>query len=694
MSGNSLFARITKVDAKKRLVYGVACAEEIDKADEIFDYATSKPHFEKWSADVKKDSGGKSLGNVRAMHGPVAAGKLTAIDFDDAAKNITVCSHVVDDGEWNKVLEGVYTGFSIGGKYEKRWKDKDDATKTRYTAVPSEISLVDRPAVPSALFSDVVKTGFTIMKADGSTEQHAFKVADSPEGEDGGAGSGSSSSSLPDADDKPSGDNQQDVTKSEDGEDVIDVPVTGTDEEVLEMGKLMADRNIPVAAVIALIKEHTAEPEKPIVLDPKAVALKAVALAKEAGLNLAPDADNSLLAPYVEKATEFLMSEAKAKKAEEDGKKEEEQVVKVGGMKFADAKNRSWPLDSEAHCKAAARAWGNPKNRARYSDDEQKEVGGAIMAACKEHGMDDNATKALVDEFDYLVTQTAIDLAVAETGVAKSDFKLTERKQLVPHMVKAEALASHAMLRKNLGTCASFLYTLSSLNRLHEEVSVEAAREGEDMGTADRIRQAIYDLSIIVLDLVEEAITEEYTDTEVRVPPQYAYMAESTKGLIKSLEAMGCKKREDAPRIDQEAVQKAFVAISGELTKETITSLQDFLKSLGAKEPESDVDKSDEGGTLNKAELADMVNKAVLAAREQDAKKIAALQEQVTKMGEQVAPSRVNLRFISIAKGEQINGESSTDEPAVKPVLKADGTVDASKTLIKAIHAAGPKVPG
>jgi hypothetical protein len=51
----------------------------------------------------------------------------------------------------------VYTGFSQGGRYVKRWADPDTGL-TRYTAEPHEISLVDLPCVPDATF-DVVKGG-------------------------------------------------------------------------------------------------------------------------------------------------------------------------------------------------------------------------------------------------------------------------------------------------------------------------------------------------------------------------------------------------------------------------------------------------------------------------------------------------------------------------------------------------------
>src|SRR5690242_12464823 len=54
----NVFVPITKVDAVKGIVYGVLAAEEPDRAEEIFDYAGSKPYFEKWSGDISKATNG------------------------------------------------------------------------------------------------------------------------------------------------------------------------------------------------------------------------------------------------------------------------------------------------------------------------------------------------------------------------------------------------------------------------------------------------------------------------------------------------------------------------------------------------------------------------------------------------------------------------------------------------------------
>jgi hypothetical protein len=158
-----LFAALTKLDEAKREVWGLATAEVIDKDGEIFDYASSKPLFEDWSREIATATAGKSLGNVREMHQASAVGKLVEIVFDDATKTIGVGAKIVDDAAWQKCEEGVYTGFSIGGRYVNVWPDGECI---RFTAQPCEISVVDNPAVPNA--------HFTALKADGTVELRKF----------------------------------------------------------------------------------------------------------------------------------------------------------------------------------------------------------------------------------------------------------------------------------------------------------------------------------------------------------------------------------------------------------------------------------------------------------------------------------------------------------------------------------------
>jgi hypothetical protein len=167
-SAFKLFIPITKVDVEKREVWGTLTQEIGDSDKEIFDYESSKPLFEAWSDRVSKITDGKSLGAVRAMHQPIAAGKIIAMDFDDSALKIDIGTKIVDDAEWDKCQQGVYTGFSAGGKYVRKWRDPKDKGLTRFTADPYEASLVDWPAVPTAMFE--------MIKAGGVVEKTAFKA--------------------------------------------------------------------------------------------------------------------------------------------------------------------------------------------------------------------------------------------------------------------------------------------------------------------------------------------------------------------------------------------------------------------------------------------------------------------------------------------------------------------------------------
>jgi hypothetical protein len=207
-----VFAQIKKVDEAKRLVYGRAAEEIVDRSGEIMDYASSKPHFIKWSEDISRDTEGKSLGNVRAMHGKVAAGKLVELDFVDSDKAVDVCAKIVDDGEWKKVMEGVYTGFSIGGSYigEKKVEKLDGREVTRYTARPNELSLVDQPCIHTAKF-------FEIQKVDGSVEKVDFQEHD--------------------------------------------VEVRGTPEEIQELGRIMLDKGLAVSDLIKVVSGDEKKPD-------------------------------------------------------------------------------------------------------------------------------------------------------------------------------------------------------------------------------------------------------------------------------------------------------------------------------------------------------------------------------------------------------------------------------------------------
>jgi hypothetical protein len=158
------FMPLIKVDATNRTITGLITSERPDKTGEVCDYKSSKPYYQDWSNEFSKATGGHSMGNLREMHGLKAVGKFTDLLFDDSGKKITGTAKVVDDDAWNKCVEGVYTGFSHGGDYVG--EPKKEGKYKRYTAKPTEISLVDNPCNSDAHFEFV--------KADGGVELRKF----------------------------------------------------------------------------------------------------------------------------------------------------------------------------------------------------------------------------------------------------------------------------------------------------------------------------------------------------------------------------------------------------------------------------------------------------------------------------------------------------------------------------------------
>jgi len=162
----NFFIPILKVDAANREVHGVMAEERKDKSGETFDYESSKPYVKAWSeekAQSTKAAGQEiSFGNVRGQHGKTAAGKLVSITFDDANKRIAVIAKIVDNNEWEKVEQGIYTGFSIGGDYVRRWPE---GGSIRYTAKPREVSIVDDPCMYGAKFTMVKLNGISVEKS-------------------------------------------------------------------------------------------------------------------------------------------------------------------------------------------------------------------------------------------------------------------------------------------------------------------------------------------------------------------------------------------------------------------------------------------------------------------------------------------------------------------------------------------------
>ena len=159
-----------KVDQERRIVSGFASLDNIDKQDDIV------------TTEASMDAFSRFRGNIREMHQPSAVGKMLNFKeekyFDPETKKfykgVYVSTYISKGAQdaWEKVLDGTYTGFSIGGRMNK-WDDayNEELDKTirvikQYDLV--ELSLVDSPANQFASIVSVEKVdGIDVIKGDG-----------------------------------------------------------------------------------------------------------------------------------------------------------------------------------------------------------------------------------------------------------------------------------------------------------------------------------------------------------------------------------------------------------------------------------------------------------------------------------------------------------------------------------------------
>lgn len=66
----------------------------------------------------------------------------------------------------------------------------------------------------------------------------------------------------------------------------------------------------------------------------------------------------------------------------------EEGLHKYGNVEFADPVNHKYPLDTEAHVRAAHRYINQENNAAKYSPDEVKSIKDRIAKAALKHGIE------------------------------------------------------------------------------------------------------------------------------------------------------------------------------------------------------------------------------------------------------------------------------------------------------------------
>jgi hypothetical protein len=157
---------LTKVDEENRRVSGFATLDNVDSQGDVV------------LAEASKEAFAKARGNLREMHGNVAAGYI--VDFKEEEffhdgqfyRGIYVTAYVSKGAPdtWEKVLDGTLTGFSIGGNITEASNEfvKEQNKSVRFIKSYDlvELSLVDNPANQLANVFSITKssTGQTLVK--------------------------------------------------------------------------------------------------------------------------------------------------------------------------------------------------------------------------------------------------------------------------------------------------------------------------------------------------------------------------------------------------------------------------------------------------------------------------------------------------------------------------------------------------
>lgn len=551
----ALFVPLTKVDAVNRLVYGSLATEAPDRTKEVFDYESSKPFVEKWSGGIAKATDGKSQGNLRAMHGKVAAGKFTEVTCNDAEKRVDVCAKVVDDAEWTKVQEGVYTGFSIGGSYVKKWKDGEF---TRYTADPNEGSLVDLPCNPEAQF--------VMIKDGGTTEMRKFvQPTASPELEqvwkakDGKtftkkSDAESHNAALSDPASKLTAavtELTAAVTKAENAYGNAEAS-TEAEEEVLEL-KDIAD--LPEVIRAAMADSDTAEVFRRAYNKARASGMGAVEAIDDAWGKVVNGSEKTADGKYKITGTLLPFEESSGVPA----------YGKSAGLGAGAAARLAGTLDRNAKTGVAKRDF-TPAERDKAADTGAALPDGSFPIKSKNDL--GNAIKA----FGRAKNKSAVKAHI------KTRAKALGAEDQLPDSWKpgADKATVTGALRKGLYAVSRLASLIEELEWFQQSEEMEAAREGDGSENPDKAKQLVASACALLRSIVEEETNEMLDGEEMLEYGEMLEMASHVRGASALAKVLGDK----APKVLQE-VRKA----SAKAAADHITAAHAGLAAAGANCP-------------------------------------------------------------------------------------------------------------
>lgn len=476
MNMASVFAEITKTSPQpdgSLLVYGKATGSDLDLDQQRCDPEWLKRAMPEWFR-------GPFGGNVREQHDSKrAVGKATEHEVKDDGHWIT--AKVVDPVAKAKVEAGILSGFSIGISSPRVEKSTEAANGVITDGKIIEVSLVDRPCLPTAMFTmcKAAKPGMTLKASDFDPDRMLVRVEELVEkttdvdhldapapgqkcadcGADGHLKCGDVPDmqvTLGDRLDPAQAallaakvgleDHSPSKVFSQLGEDTAKgfagglLPPTGS-------GAAVYTENFDREGAIALVTKTVADADASLGQDESgdiSGALQAISIiaeliqseAKDLGTTPAQGCDIDLLMQAVHALRIFNCREAKEQAGIDPGpaplllaadaavtkdSKEPYGDVSYADPGFQSDKKKRYPLDSKEHAKAAWSYINKSENADKYSAEQLKSIKSRIKSACKKFGVEVDAdSQKAADVDDITNVDEAQKAATAALEVAES----------------------------------------------------------------------------------------------------------------------------------------------------------------------------------------------------------------------------------------------------------------------------------
>jgi len=221
-----------------------------------------------------------------------------------------------------------------------------------------------------------------------------------------------------------------------------------------------------------------------------------------------------------------LFEEAISKREDVSPADKKRAVKEYGDVRFADEKNKKYPVDTKEHTQAAIRYFGMPKNYEKYSTEERASIRAKLRAAAKKFGVDyseDSKSEASADTKD--VTEYPKDVqeqqkmeeekkeaeGMGEKPVKEVKETPEEEKKESPETEKKEKEAGvEATAEEQLkARIAELEAAMDSMKKNMDKKDEELAKEKKDKEEAD--------VKCKTLEAKVAEVTERETGLEARL---------------------------------------------------------------------------------------------------------------------------------------------------------------------------------